>query len=299
MSISALAADERVTGVEVTEDELTVHLIDGRAISVPLVWYPRLLNATPEQRKNWCISGGGYGIHWEDIDEDLSARGLLLGIPASQQSAMQVFQAREYAYPVSQDTAEGYPKGMLDYLVEVENAGKELVSILSLIGTQFVNITGKIEQRIVSIGSVTSSPAGTTANDVNKVALLLAYDLTEFAKGIEESTQRFSRNTNILENGLLAYIALLKPEDRGNIEQLGSVKDSLSTILNTAREIKGSIASVADTVRAVSDQKISYAITKAINKQGDALNGLMESINEFETFALKIDFQIDEKLSQA
>ncbi|MDQ3634720.1 MAG: DUF2442 domain-containing protein [Acidobacteriota bacterium] len=82
MSILVLAADERVAEVEITEDELSVRLMDGRTISVPLVWYPRLLNATEKQRKNWRISGGGYGIHWEEIDEDLSTEGLLHGVPA-------------------------------------------------------------------------------------------------------------------------------------------------------------------------------------------------------------------------
>jgi hypothetical protein len=82
MSILTLAADERVAEVHTTEDELSVRLMDGRTISVPLVWYPRLLNATEEQRKSWRISGGGYGIHWEDVDEDLSTEGLLRGSPA-------------------------------------------------------------------------------------------------------------------------------------------------------------------------------------------------------------------------
>ena len=75
------AADERVADVEVTEDALSVRLMDGRTIGVPLVWYPRLLNATEEQRKNWTIVGG-YGIHWPDVDEDLSTEGLLRGAPA-------------------------------------------------------------------------------------------------------------------------------------------------------------------------------------------------------------------------
>ena len=82
MSILAVAADERVADVNTSDDELTVRLMDGRTISVPLVWYPRLLNASQEQRKNWKIAGGGYGIHWEDIDEDLSTAGLLRGSPA-------------------------------------------------------------------------------------------------------------------------------------------------------------------------------------------------------------------------
>lgn len=82
MSPSAITADERVLDVGFTDDALSVALRDGRVISVPLVWYPRLLNATPAQRKNWKIAGGGYGIHWPDIDEDLSTDGLLRGARA-------------------------------------------------------------------------------------------------------------------------------------------------------------------------------------------------------------------------
>ncbi|HEY7158844.1 MAG TPA: DUF2442 domain-containing protein [Gemmataceae bacterium] len=82
MGILALAADERVTDVTFTKDTFSVALRDGRTITVPLAWYPRLFNATAAQRKNWRIAGGGYGIHWPDIDEDLSTEGLLRGAPA-------------------------------------------------------------------------------------------------------------------------------------------------------------------------------------------------------------------------
>lgn len=82
MGILALGADERVSDVEFSEDMLSVFLMDGRNIRVPLVWYPRLLAASEMQRRNWTISGGGYGIHWEDVDEDLSTEGLLRGAPA-------------------------------------------------------------------------------------------------------------------------------------------------------------------------------------------------------------------------
>lgn len=85
MSISTPVADDRVKSVDITDDTLSVALVDGRMISVPLVWYPRLLNATVAQRNNWRISGGGYGIHWPDVDEDLSTEGLLRGAPAPRQ----------------------------------------------------------------------------------------------------------------------------------------------------------------------------------------------------------------------
>jgi Protein of unknown function (DUF2442) len=82
MGISAIRADERVKNVHFTEETISVDLMDGRTITVPLVWYPRLLNATPVQRLAWKACGGGYGIHWEEIDEDLSTEGMLRGAPA-------------------------------------------------------------------------------------------------------------------------------------------------------------------------------------------------------------------------
>jgi hypothetical protein len=78
----AEAADERVADVRFDSDRIIVDLMDGRTISVPLAYYPRLLNATPEQRTHWEVAGAGYGIHWPEIDEDLSTEGLLRGIPA-------------------------------------------------------------------------------------------------------------------------------------------------------------------------------------------------------------------------
>ena len=83
MGILALAADERVADVKFKKDTLSVALQDGRTITVPLAWYPRLFNATVAQRKNWRIAGAGYGIHWPDVDEDLSTEGLLRGAPAA------------------------------------------------------------------------------------------------------------------------------------------------------------------------------------------------------------------------
>jgi hypothetical protein len=82
MGIIATGADERVANVELTDDTLNVSLMDGRTIIVPLAWYPHLLKATPAQRGKWEIAGGGYGIHWPEIDEDLSTEGLLRGAPA-------------------------------------------------------------------------------------------------------------------------------------------------------------------------------------------------------------------------
>ena len=73
---------ERVMSVSSTDIQLTVELEDGRSISVPLAWYPRLLHASQSDRDDWQVAGGGFGIYWPAIDEDLSVEGLLRGAPA-------------------------------------------------------------------------------------------------------------------------------------------------------------------------------------------------------------------------
>lgn len=84
MTGSAINPGERVKDVHFDEDTFSVDLIDGRTITVPYAWFPRLLHATAEQRSNWETCGAGFGIHWPDIDEDLSTEGLLRGAPAAQ-----------------------------------------------------------------------------------------------------------------------------------------------------------------------------------------------------------------------
>ena len=85
MGISAVEIEvPYAEDITVTEDTLSVDLSDGRTISVPLTWFPRLLCASPEERNNWRLIGKGHGIHWEDIDEDISIEGLLAGKPSGE-----------------------------------------------------------------------------------------------------------------------------------------------------------------------------------------------------------------------
>ena len=79
---TAVSVESRIDRVEVTNETITAHLVDGRVISVPLAWSWRLSEATPAQRANWTLIGDGHGVHWPDVDEDLSADGMLNGVPA-------------------------------------------------------------------------------------------------------------------------------------------------------------------------------------------------------------------------
>ena len=82
MSTLTLHAEPLAETLEVTDDELVVFLADGRKLSVPIAWYPRLADAAPAQRENWRLIGPGTGFHWPDLDEDLSVEGMLAGSPA-------------------------------------------------------------------------------------------------------------------------------------------------------------------------------------------------------------------------
>jgi hypothetical protein len=77
MPTSAIKLDPTATHVTVTEDRLVVVLADGRELAAPLAWFPRLVEATEDQRRNWRFIGHGHGIHWPDVDEDISVAGLL------------------------------------------------------------------------------------------------------------------------------------------------------------------------------------------------------------------------------
>ena len=104
MNVSTLKVSvPEAMSVEVTEDTLTAELSDGRTVSVPLSWYPRLVHATPEERDNWQLIGGGEGIHWPDLDEDISIEMLLGGWPSgeSQRSFKRWLEAKRAGMPVT------------------------------------------------------------------------------------------------------------------------------------------------------------------------------------------------------
>jgi hypothetical protein len=82
MNTAVQIQEVRIKDITITKDTITAQLMDGRTISVPLAWSWRLSEATPKQRANWEVIGDGQGVHWPDIDEDISAEGMLYGIPA-------------------------------------------------------------------------------------------------------------------------------------------------------------------------------------------------------------------------
>ena len=90
--------------VSVTDELLTVELADGRKISVPTAWYPRLAHGTPAERRKWTLSYSGEGLHWEGLDEDISIKSLIAGLPSNENPAMikKWMETRETVYKIKQ-----------------------------------------------------------------------------------------------------------------------------------------------------------------------------------------------------
>jgi len=93
---TAVSVESRISSVEVTDEAIIARLVDGRVISVPLAWSWRLSEATPALRRNWELIGDGHGVHWPDVDEDISAEGMLNGIPARRPRQRLVAPANTY-----------------------------------------------------------------------------------------------------------------------------------------------------------------------------------------------------------
>jgi len=84
MTISTEISVSPAIDIAITDELLTVKLADGREISVPIAWYPRLANGTAKERRKWTISYSGRGLHWEDLDEDISVKGVIAGLPSNE-----------------------------------------------------------------------------------------------------------------------------------------------------------------------------------------------------------------------
>lgn len=109
---TAVSVESRNGHIVVTDETITAHLVDGRVMSVPLAWSWRLSDATPAQRSNWQLIGDGHGVHWPDVDEDLSADGLLNGVPARRPraSAAQRPPANKALQPTKRARQKAKPK---------------------------------------------------------------------------------------------------------------------------------------------------------------------------------------------
>lgn len=309
MGVLALAADERVADVEVSEDELSVGLRDGRRISVPLTWYPRLLKATAKQREQWKISGGGYGIHWEEIDEDLSSEGLLRGAPSARVTIQNVGsqtlpvrvpprpQLKESNVSLGEDTLDVDSGGILDHLIEGEEASTELTAVLSTIQVETEAFTSKINKHTNNLDRLGKNPGGSSARDYKKVVLLAASDMNSFSRKVNEVIPNFATSTEILDRSYSAYVKHAHRDVQG-VDQIRTLFSSLTEMLRVLGLTKQNLAQFRDSTRSIRKQNISRDLNKAADQQWKALDSVLLETERVESFALRIKFLIEERFPE-
>lgn len=298
MGTLALAADERVADVRITNDELSVRLRDGRTICVPLVWYPRLLNATEEQRRRWQIVGAGYGIHWKEIDEDLSSEGLLRGAPAPYRSRVRESGAgklQSVSQLGSRDSEDADDKGILDHLIEGEEAASELVKVLSVIESETDAFAGKLNKHTSNIEHLAGGQKKPTARDFKRLVLLAAADMNTFSRRIGDLLPRFESSTSSLEQSYSAYVESANPNSAEDVERINNLLKSLAEMLSALRPAKESIVSFRDSSAGIRSQNISKELNKAAQKQVETLDKVLAGTGQIESFGLKISFLISER----
>lgn len=306
MGILALAADERVAGVEINEDELSVRLMDGRTISVPLAWYPRLSSATEAQRNNWRIVGGGYGIHWEDLDEDLSTEGLLRGAPAPRPSFSRSLSKQHVErtriddengkgrsfFGIQADTSE---RGYSDYISQGKEAEEELVAILSWIGTEMDSLSSKINQHTSQMKELRVAPESATTNEYKKIASLAASDMNTFSQAVETVLSNFQKSLQVLDESFSTYVSLAKPESPADVIRIIDSRNALSLTLSDVTRLKEVVVGFRSTTLLMEKRKFDAKLSKAANRQSKALGEMIINLEQVESFALRILALIDEK----
>src|SRR5215213_477087 len=295
MGILALAADERVADVIVAEDVISVRVKDGRIISVPIVWYPRLLKATEAERKNWTIIGGGYGIHWPDIDEDLSTEGLLRGGPAPPLHNVTKIKA-DASQKIDDQTIPEVgisDKGIWDYVPETETASTKIVDLLALINGDIESLTGKVEDHSEKIAKITKP--GASARQFRGVTLMLAGDLNAFSAQLEKVLPGVNEATQSLESNFIHVVDFIDPTDQESGEAISSLRSQLIDLLSSVRGVKDSIASFRGVMLQLQQNNLSAELNKACGRLLAGIDAFLASYEEMESFGLKIAFRLDEK----
>jgi hypothetical protein len=203
--------------LRVTDDELVVALTDGRTLSVPLVWYPRLLNASAEQRSDWELIGDSEGVHWPQIDEDLSAAGLLRGVPAPASKTYLAAARRDVRDPARTSAQEFYGNSLGKLKGQLQGDRSQLESLIEQVPSE--EVQARIQELIDSYSAI--------ENSVDQVA----QDL-EIEDVVNQAAQQ-------------AQEAVGQVEQQAQEAAQGAAQQAQDTAVGAAQQAQGAVGQVA------------------------------------------------------
>jgi hypothetical protein len=189
-----------------------------------------------------------------------------------------------------------YEKGLLDYLVEGEEAASELVAILSTLDLETRKVTAKVNQHVSRLTQLNKQSGVTKASDYKKVMLLASSDMNTFSNRIADILPKFESNNLILDESFSAYVSLLNTESADSIDQMRGFRDSLAQMLSVVTPAKESVSGFRDSALSLKEQNVIKEVNKAATRQSHVLEGVISNIEQVESFALRVIFLINERL---
>jgi hypothetical protein len=269
----------------------------GRTISVPLAWFPRLLRASEAQRNNWQIVGGGYGIHWPDIDEDLSVEGFLRSTPATHGPARlsAPIRQKEPSTIDGEEASEG--SEMFDLLVEGEEAVETLVTQLGMFTELTTKVGEKITKHAESLGKIGQGAGQNKFKLINNINLQAVSDMNHYSKWVEELVPGYEKTIDKLNNSYVNFYQRINPEEVEDWSPIRSDRQAINTLLLTVTETMQNGRTYRDVVKNL--KGFSKHINRAAERQAKALDSMITNFTHIESFCLRCLQIIDEKLAQA
>lgn len=190
-------------------------------------------------------------------------------------------------------------KGLLDFLAEGEKAANDLTDIFAVLNTETVLISNKMDLNTTKMQHLASNPSSARPNDYRKLTLLAASDMNTYSKRIEELSPRLQRTIEALDKSYSGVVLSADVSNEIQFKGVGDLRSSISELLRAVHPNRASIVKFRDSALGLKAMNLSKELNRAAERESEALNGVLTSTEELESFGLRIQFLIDEKLGEA
>jgi hypothetical protein len=192
-----------------------------------------------------------------------------------------------------EETIAQEEKGILDHASDAEEAAAELTEVLEWLRAETENITAKVNKHSASLSRINAKSV--RANDFKRLTLLLASDMNTFSKRTEDLLPRFEQSVRLLDESYSALVSVANPQSTVDIEEISTLRGSLANLLPKVADAKQSVTKFRDSTLSLRASSPTKVLKPAAMRQGETLNSVVGNIEQVESFALRVTFQIDER----